>query len=90
MSCDRTEKPVCDPNVCFAHFWMVLNDSNSFLCGHGPTFRHMDRPSAEREAARLATKNHGVKFIVLEAVAACRKSDVEWLKAADQRDLPPF
>jgi len=81
----------CDPSSCFARFWMVLGEPPHGITITGlPTFKHQERASADREAARLANCNPGTKFYVLEAVAACRKSDVYWLEAADQRDLPPF
>lgn len=90
MSCGCDQKSVCDPNACFARFWMVLNDNSSIAYGHGPTFRHSSRDDADLEAQRLATKNPGVKFFVLETVAACVKSDVQWLEAADRKEIPPF
>jgi hypothetical protein len=54
-------------------FWMVWREH-----GGGPTMPHTCRKDAEREAERLARKNPGENFIVLEAVAACSKNDIIW------------
>ena len=45
-----------------AKFWIVWNPA-----GKNPKFRHTSEDSAKAEAARLATENPGVKFIVLES-----------------------
>lgn len=51
-------------------FWMVHGD--------GPTnYRHATRAEAVTEAERLARSNPGRIFVVLEAVEAVRKVDVE-------------
>ncbi|KNY20373.1 hypothetical protein [Methylobacterium sp. ARG-1] len=51
-------------------FWMVHGD--------GPAnHRHGSRASAVTEAERLARANPGKVFVVLEAVEAVRKIDVE-------------
>ena len=51
-------------------YWMVHGD--------GPTnYRHDSRASAVTEAERLARQNPGRIFVVLEAVEAIRKVDVE-------------
>ena len=53
-------------------FWMVLGVG----CG-APTVRHRDRGDAEREAKRLARHSPGTCFIVLEAVSAVMKRDLD-------------
>lgn len=61
-------------------YWMVH--------GGGPTnYRHDTRASAVEEAERLARSNPGRVFVVLEAVEAIRKVDVERvdLRAPDKR-----
>ena len=58
-------------------FWMVHGD--------GPTnYRHASRASAVTEAERLARVHPGQIFVVLEAVEAVRKVDVERVEL-----LPP-
>lgn len=52
-------------------FWMVLG------CGT-PVYRHSSKESAVKEAERLAMLSPGDEFVVLEAIAACKKSDVQW------------
>lgn len=44
-------------------FWMVYRDD-----GHAPTYRHLTKENARREASRLAGDNPGKKFFVLAAV----------------------
>lgn len=63
----------------FPKFWMVL--SGDF--GAAPTFRHGSEHRAREEAVRLASENPGVKFYVLECIAACVKADVQWAVAKD-------
>lgn len=60
-------------------FWMVLSD----VSNTPPTLRHQTEDAAKKEAARLANNNPGIKFFVLEVVAACVKSDVQWMEAED-------
>lgn len=89
--CQPSPDRVPDPNACFARFWMVLNDNAPKFSVQGlPTFRHATQEEAIKEAARLAGCNPGIKFYVLETVAACVKSDVQWLNAVGIRDMPPF
>ena len=61
----------------FPAFWMVLSDN----LGSTPTFRHGAEHKAREEAARLASKNPGVQFFVLECIASCIKADVQWATA---------
>jgi len=57
-------------------FWMVH--------GAGPAnHRHASRASAVTEAERLARANPGQVFVVLEAVEAVRKVDVERVDLLD-------
>lgn len=65
-------------------FWMVL--------GQGPpVYRHATEQSARIEAERLARAHPCVPFVVLKAVAECRKSDVAWMELAIRPpDEPPF
>lgn len=64
-------------------FFMVL--------GMGvPTYRHATIGSASREAERLAREYPGQEFIVLEALAIVKKSDVQWsrLNEVPDDDVP--
>lgn len=55
----------------FRMFWMVL--------GVGvPTIRYATEQEARKEAERLARVHRGSTFIVLQAVAGVKTSDVEW------------
>ena len=62
-------------------FWMVLGSG-------APTYRHYRPDDARTEATRLARQNPGQEFILLEAIGAVRKTDVEWLDASDEADIP--
>lgn len=68
-------------------FWMVLGGGN-------PTFRHLTKQSAQREAERLALSNPGQAFTVLESVATVVKAEVQWepndLDATATDDGLPF
>lgn len=71
-------------------FWMVYG-----LGQDAPTFKHPTAYQATREAERLARQNPGKTFIVLEAIGAVRKVDVEVIPigrgtAADLADDIPF
>lgn len=58
-------------NSVYAKFWMVLGDGV-------PAFRHVTLESAKAEAERLARLKDGHVFVVLEAIEAVRKSDIQW------------
>lgn len=53
-------------------FWMVYGID----CG-APTARHGSKEIAETEAKRLARNNPGTTFVVLEAVTAIIKRDLD-------------
>lgn len=60
-------------------FWMAA--------GRGPSnHRHSSQGEAEREAKRLARENPGQWFVVVEAVSAHRKIDVESISLRQSRD----
>ena len=64
-------------------FWMVQ--------GTGPAnHRHASRASAEAEAHRLARVNPGELFFVMEAVAAVRRRDVEYISLRPDDEERPF
>jgi hypothetical protein len=46
--------------------------------GRVPSFEHSSIVNAKLEAERLARLNPGQRFIVLESVGECIKSDVTW------------
>jgi hypothetical protein len=63
-------------------FWMVV--------GAGvPNYRHYHIDAAREEAERLARQQPNQEFVVLEAVAAVKKTDVAWEELSDD-DEPPF
>ena len=68
-------------------FWMV-----HAIGGGAPTYPHDSRISAETEAKRPARKAPGTVFVVLEAVGAVVKDDLQTItfRAAplDDRDIP--
>lgn len=65
----------------YRKFWMVK--------GLGAAqFRHDTQDQAEAEAARLARRNPGQEFYVLEAIAVHRLADVERVSLCD--DERPF
>ena len=76
------EKPTATPK-----FWMVLR-----LSEHGeqpketlPTYRHATREEALKEAKRLADKELGAQFVVLESQDVVKKTDAAeaaWLLAS--------
>lgn len=70
----------------FETFWMVVGRGS-------PTHRHATLESAKQEAERLARIDPSQEFVVLEAVASCKKNDVTWRDAVPQDccdGLPPF
>lgn len=71
-------------DVVVSKFWMVLSDVPHPCVvptpASPPTYRHSTEAIAKKEAARLANANPGIKFFVLEVVAACVKSDVQWME----------
>ena len=56
-------------------FWLVWNE------GGGAPKKHTSLESAEQESERMALAHPGCVFHVLESVAACKKSDVQWKQA---------
>jgi len=55
-------------------FWMVWNEN-----GGRPVIKHRSLYDATKEAERLAVKNIGQKFIVLESLKFCEiKNPVIW------------
>lgn len=53
-------------------YWLVWNGIDA------PTYRHETLRSATQEAERLANKNPGRCFTVLEAIGTCVKNDLSW------------
>ena len=62
----------------YRKFWMVWIEG-----GPAPTFKHDSREGANREAERLALAMPSATYHVLEAVAACKKSTVQWSEAEE-------
>lgn len=62
-------------------FWMVWREG-----GTAPTFKHNDMNAAAKEAERLARLNPGETFHVMECIASCAKTDVNWSWGRD--DIP--
>jgi len=62
-------------------FWMVYG----LGCGE-PTKMHSHFDIAKGEASRLARNNPGTTFVVLEAVAACMKRDVDFVTLKNRRE----
>lgn len=63
------------------------------VLGEGtPCYRHLTRSSACIEAERLARLAPNQEFVVLEAIATVKKSDVQWqsLMGDAQSDQVPF
>ena len=56
---------------------------------HPPTYRHLDKGAARKEAERLAILNPGAEFYVLAAVAVCTENRVAWRELEDPQE-PPF
>ena len=55
-------------------FWMVWN-----VDGRVPTMKHASQQSARLEAERLAKRNPGQQFAVLEAIGVCETTKpVQW------------
>ena len=65
-------------------FWMIWNP-----CGHNPVVKHYDRDGAIIEAERLARKNQGETFVVLQAIAARVVNDMTRIefKPPDERNV---
>lgn len=63
-------------------YWLVWAEN-----GGTPTIKHQSRSSANTEAERLARKNRGVRFAVVELVASVIVSDVHWTNADDPEAL---
>ena len=60
-------------NTKYRMFWMV------WMCGGAPpTYQHQTAESAKKEAERLAVQSPGSVFHVLQSIAACRRSDIQW------------
>ena len=66
-------------------YWLVWR-----FDGRQPTFRHETLESARLEAERLAVENPGLRFDVLEALSACRKSSVDWTHLRERDAELPF
>jgi len=64
-------------------FWMVYG-----IGQRQPAFQHDSKALAEHEAKRLARNNPGVTFVVLEAVSAMIKHDVEVIALRERSDNP--
>jgi hypothetical protein len=63
------------------YFWIVWKEGES-----PPRKRHTSKESAEAEAQRLAIKENGQTFFILEAVSCVAANNVCW-----NRELsPPF
>ena len=56
-------------------FWFVWCPSHGL-----PTHRHPSETAAKKEAERLARKNRGHRFFVLEALESVCVDDVQWTK----------
>lgn len=62
-------------------YWMVL--------GRGaPTHRHNSLAEAKTEAERLARLNPRCEFTVLQSVATCKVSDIDWQRHEGSDDIP--
>lgn len=57
----------------FQVFWLVW-----CMDGGAPLFKHATREAANKEAERLAGIHAPNTFVVMEAMAAVRKSDMQW------------
>jgi len=65
-------------------FWMVLGEGT-------PCYRHLTRSAACTEAERLARLAPNQEFVVLEAIAIVKKSDVTWQRLDEmpsENDVP--
>lgn len=60
-------------------FWVVWCD-----CGGPPTVKHDSFESAKAEASRLAQRNEGKTFHVLEAKGAAIVERVQWRDVDDR------
>lgn len=66
-------------------FWMVWN-----MGGGAPTYQHDFEHQAEAEAERLARRNPGQTFVVLEATSAVKITDVSRINLRTVTDDIPF
>ncbi|TRL39854.1 hypothetical protein [Rhizobium straminoryzae] len=66
-------------------FWYVYHPH-----GNAPKFRHLTYTSAREEAHRLARENPGCEFLVLEAVYAAIRCDVQGRVLRPVDDGIPF
>lgn len=64
-------------------FWVVWNPPIGL-----PKVRHESRDSAQAEATRLASQNHGQAFHVLQLVGTARTVNVEFIEAEDPDEVP--
>ncbi|HEU4986888.1 MAG TPA: hypothetical protein VFT89_07465 [Rhizobiaceae bacterium] len=64
-------------------FWMIYG-----MGQRPPTIRHESFESARSEAQRLARMVPGVRFFILETVAAAEKVDVQFTDFRDFDEIP--
>lgn len=62
-------------------FWMVLGSGS-------PTRRHTSLAEARSEAERLARLNPRCEFVILQSLATCKVSDIDWQKHEGTDDIP--
>ena len=63
-------------------FWMVYGGYQS-----NPTKKHETELEARNEAERLARKQPGQQFYILEVIAICQTKDLEWIELPHD-DIP--
>lgn len=64
-------------------FWLVWN-----VNGHAPTVKHTDIRTASAEAERLARRNTGQRFIVLESVMAVEVDNITRIDMRPEDEIP--